>query len=117
MSAGARGAAGGTAKGSKRGTRSTQKGTRREREFAALVGGTRVPLSGAAGGDYAGDVRALGLLWECKARADGFKQLHAWLDGRDALALKADRRPWLVVLPLDTLLALLDAARGGAGER
>ena len=92
------------------GKRSREKGDRREREFAALVGGSRVPLSGAAGGDYAGDVKALGLTWECKARAEGFKSLYQWLDGKDALALKSDRRPWLVVLPLDTLIDLVEKA-------
>lgn len=87
--------------------RSKQKGTRREREFAALVAGTRVPLSGALGGDLTGDVKALGLTWECKARSDGFRQLYQWLNDKDALALKADHRPWLAVLPLGTLLGLL----------
>lgn len=90
------------------GLASRQKGARREREFAALVEGERVPLSGAAGGSFAGDVLALGgLRFEVKARADGFRTLYAWLDGADALALKADRRPWLVVLPLDTLRTLI----------
>ncbi len=77
------------------------KGLRAEREFAKLMGGERVPLSGAAGGSFSGDVEAQGLRFECKARADGFKQLYAWLDGSDALALKADRRPWLIVVPLE----------------
>ena len=44
------------------------KGDRREREFAALVNGARVPLSGAVGGAFAGDVQVLGLAWEVKAR-------------------------------------------------
>lgn len=88
-----------------------RKGYEREREFAQLIGGSRVPLSGAAGGEYAGDVKGLGLLWEVKARKDGFKQLYGWLDGKDALAVRADRRPWLVVMPLETLLRLLEERR------
>ena len=69
-----------------------------------------MPLSGAAGGHFAGDVLVprLGRV-EVKARHDGFKQLYGWLDGADALALKADRRPWLLVLPLDRAMELLGA--------
>lgn len=85
------------------------KGARSEREFAKLIGGERVPLSGAAGGSYVGDVIGLGLTWECKVRGDGFKQLYGWLDGKDALAVKADRKQWLAVLSLETLLELIHA--------
>ena len=69
------------------------KGDLCEREFARLTGGVRAPLSGTAGGDFAGDVQVLGLTWEVKARGDGFHQLYAWLAAHDALALKADRKP------------------------
>jgi len=90
------------------GRRSKQKGSRLERDFAKRIGGERVPLSGAAGGSYTGDVKGLGLLWECKARKDGFKQLYKWLEGDvDALAVKADRKEWLVVVPLEKFLELL----------
>ncbi len=82
-----------------------------------------MPFSGAAGGAFSGDVEALGLRWECKSRADGFRQLYAWLDGADALALKADRRDWIVALPLGRFLALVGhdsgivaaSSRSGAG--
>lgn len=84
-----------------------RKGDRAEREFARLVGGRRVPLSGAAGGDYAGDVRALGLRWEVKRRAAGWQTLYGYLEGADALALRADRRGWLVVMDLDRFLKLV----------
>lgn len=84
-----------------------RKGADAEREFARLIGGERVPLSGAAGGSYTGDVIGLGLRWECKRRRNGFKQLYDWLDGADALAVRADRRPWLVVMPLERLLELI----------
>lgn len=88
-----------------------RKGIAAEREFARLVGGRRVPFSGALGGDYAGDVQALGLVWECKRRGDGWRELYRWLDGRDALALRSDRRGWLVVMPLETLLDLIGGTR------
>lgn len=91
------------------GLRSRNKGLRRERELAHLVDGERVPLSGAAGGSYIGDVTAFGLTFEVKARAAGFKLLYRWLENADALALKADREPWLVVIPLDLFKDLQDA--------
>jgi hypothetical protein len=84
------------------------KGARSERDFAKRIGGQRVPLSGAAGGSFTGDVIGQGLTWECKVRADGFKLIYGWLEGKDALALKADRKEWLVVIPLDRFLSLLE---------
>jgi len=86
-----------------------RKGSDGEREFARLIGGERVPLSGAAGGSYTGDVVGLGLRWEVKRRADGFRSLYDWLEGKDALAVRADRKPWLVVMPLETLLEITEA--------
>ena len=90
------------------------KGLRRERELAHLLDGHRVPLSGAGEG-YPGDVKALGLTWEVKSRARGWRTLYRWLENSDALALKADRHPWLVVLPLDTFQRLLDGGEGHEG--
>jgi Holliday junction resolvase len=84
------------------------KGARAERAFAKLISGERVPLSGAAGGSYVGDVVGMGMIWECKVRKDGFKQLYSWMDGKDALAIKADRKEWMVVLPLWKLQELLE---------
>jgi hypothetical protein len=84
-----------------------EKGQRREREFSKLINGERIPLSGAAGGSFKGDVLGLGLTWEIKARRDGFKLLHGWLENADALALKADHKEWLVVMPLQQLQKLL----------
>lgn len=87
------------------------KGARAEREFAKLIGGERVPLSGAAGGSYRGDVIGLGLRWECKVRGDGFKQLYNWIEGKDALAIRADRKEWLVILPLDKFREIYQSAK------
>lgn len=88
------------------------KGNRRELEFAKIIGGQRIPLSGAAkhaGRAHTGDVTGLGLRFECKARKDGFKTIYRWLeeDGIDALALKADRKDWLVVVPIERFLQLI----------
>jgi hypothetical protein len=76
----------------------------------------RVPLSGSAPG-YPGDleveVPGLGrVLVEVKARKR--VGLEAWLEGRDLLVLKGDRRPPLAVLPLEALLALVRAVNGEA---
>jgi len=90
-----------------------RKGNNAERELARLLGGVRVPLSGAAGGEYAGDVMVPGLgRGEVKRRRDGFKQLYTWLEGRDWLAVRADRRAWLLILPLYTVKKLLERGEG-----
>lgn len=85
------------------------KGQRREREFAKLIGGHRVPLSGAQEG-YSNDVIGLGLEWEVKSRKSGFKTLYDWvLDERespDAVALKVDNKPWLVCMTLEKFMEL-----------
>jgi hypothetical protein len=61
-----------------------------------------VPLSGSAGGCFAGDLLLTlcgrDLVIEVKCR--GFTQLYDWLDGRDMLIVKADRSVPLVVLLL-----------------
>jgi hypothetical protein len=93
------------------GKKSRNKGQRREREFAKLIQGEKIPLSGAVGGKFANDVEGLGLKWEVKARKNGFQTLYKWLEDErekpDALALKADRKQWLVVLPLEKFLELM----------
>jgi hypothetical protein len=92
------------------GKKSRDKGGRREREFAKLIDGVKTPLSGAVDG-FPNDVKGLGLAWEVKARADGFKTLYKWIEDTrecpDALALKADRKQWLVVLTLEKFMELM----------
>jgi Holliday junction resolvase len=86
-----------------------QKGNRAEREIIKILGGERVPLSGSAGGSFSGDIIVPYLgNGECKVRKNGFKQLYAWLEGRDFVALKADRRPWLVVIPAEDVKLLIE---------
>ena len=86
------------------GKKSRDKGMRREREFSKIIGGERVPLSGAAGGSYVGDVRGLDLLWEVKSRKQAWGQLYLWLDNVDALAIKADGKDWLTVMRVNKFL-------------
>jgi Holliday junction resolvase len=88
------------------------KGNRVEREvvhafLAGDIAAERVPLSGAAGGSYKGDVIAAGFRFEVKARADGFKQIYGWLEGNDGLVIQADRKEKLAVIPLALLIELL----------
>jgi Holliday junction resolvase len=91
------------------GRRSREKGNRAERAIVAFLqdsgfAAERVPLSGSAGGKYAGDVTIplLGrdMCAEVKVCAHGFGQLYAWLDGREILIVRQDRREPLVILPL-----------------
>jgi Holliday junction resolvase len=83
-----------------------------DRGFAA----ERVPLSGAAGGSYLGDITVPVLnvdrVVEVKCRADGFRELYKWLEARDLLIVRADRKEPLVVLPLK-LAAEIVAKTGG----
>jgi Holliday junction resolvase len=99
-----------TPQAKKRGGRASRdKGSRFERAIVRLLqdaglAAERVPLSGSAGGSYIGDLTAkvigLDLIVEAKARAGGFAQIYAWLEDRDVLVVKADRREALVILPL-----------------
>ncbi len=70
----------------------------------------RVPLSGAAGGRFAGDIIVEGRLrFEAKLRADGFRELYKWLEENDGLFLRADRRQTLVVVRLSDFVSVLPA--------
>lgn len=97
------------------GRASKRKGDRFEREIvnclrAAGMECARVPLSGAAGGEFGSDVRLTFLgeprTAECKCRADGFRELYKWIGGNDALFLKADRQEPLVVLRMSDFIRL-----------
>ncbi|MEI8153557.1 MAG: hypothetical protein WCG92_18490 [Hyphomicrobiales bacterium] len=101
------------------GRRSRAKGNRTERRVvvalqAAGLAAVRVPLSGAAGGRFSGDVvmplMGRDLCLEVKARADGFRELYGWLDERDALIVKADRQEALVVVRLSLATEVAAAA-------
>ncbi len=91
------------------GRRSRDKGARAERAIvnalkASGIAAVCVPLSGAAGGHFAGDVilplMGRDLCVEVKARGGGFRELYSWLNERDVLIVKADRQEPLVILRL-----------------
>lgn len=92
-----------------------QKGDRFERQCIADlaelgVQAARVPLSGAAGGEFSGDLRVevCGQIEqiECKCRKRAWSDLFGWLPGNFALFIKADRTDTLVVMSLDTFARL-----------
>ena len=91
------------------GRRFRHKGARTERSIvnalkANGIAAARVPLSGAVGGRFTGDIvlplMGRDLCVEVKARADGFRELYIWLNQRDVLIVKADRQEPLVVVRL-----------------
>jgi Archaeal holliday junction resolvase (hjc) len=101
------------------GRASRQKGNRAERALVRALqdkgfAAERVPLSGSAGGKYCGDltVPIVGRdhVVEVKVRATGFSQLYGWLEGRDMLVVRADRREPLVVVPLALGIEIATAA-------
>ena len=108
------------------GKASRDKGGRAEREVVRRhkelgVHAERVPLSGAAGGSFSGNVVLYPfgteegpLVTEVKARrrAAGFKVIEAWLGENDALFLRRDRADPLVVLPWRTWARLMARMRG-----
>lgn len=103
------------------GRRSRSKGLRGERGIVHLLqergrAAERVPLSGAAGGRYTGDISVPVLgedrILEVKVRADGFKEIYSWLAGNYALVIKADRKKPLLVIPLEDAVDVLDVAEG-----
>ena len=87
------------------GLKSKRKGYRLENELAGILremglNAERIPLSGAGGGSFSGDLIVEGKIAEVKGRKDGFKNLYKWLEGRDILFIRADRKEWLVVVRL-----------------
>lgn len=91
------------------GKASRAKGDRFEREVVASLNADgimaeRVPLSGAAGGMFGGDIQAILRVGreklECKVRARAWLDLYGWIVGNYALVIKRDRDEPLVVMRL-----------------
>jgi Holliday junction resolvase len=94
---------------------SRRKGSRIEREIVKLhheygIAAERVPLSGAAGGSFTGDLLIDGSTTaEVKSRAggSGFKTLEKWKGNHSLLFLKRDRQPPLVLMDFDMYAELM----------
>jgi hypothetical protein len=98
------------------GKKSRDKGAREERGLVnqfqeAGIAAERIPLSGAAGGSFAGDltVPVMGDDWrfESKVRANGFVQIYDWLGAHKGLFIRSDRNPALVVLRVSDFIDIV----------
>lgn len=100
---------------------SRQKGDAFEREvvhafLAEDVEAQRVPLSGAAGGRFGGDIQAaICGVWqkhECKIRKRAWLDLYGWIEDNHALVIRRNAEPGkpvpdtLVVLRLDDYIRM-----------
>jgi hypothetical protein len=103
------------------GRKSRSKGMRIERECVRILqdaglAAEKVPLSGAAGGRYCGDVSVpvLGIdrVLEVKCRASGWKQAYAFLADNYGLVIRADREEPLMVMRLKDFAELAIIADG-----
>jgi Holliday junction resolvase len=105
------------------GRRSRDKGARTERAIAKALqanGFTAVKVSRAyqLGHDIVLPMIGRDLCVEVKARADGFRELYGWLDDRDVLIVKADRREPLVVVRISLAAGIAKTATDDArGDR
>jgi Holliday junction resolvase len=101
------------------GKASREKGNRGERHLVHLLqaagfAAERIPLSGAAGGRYSGDI-SMPLLGidrkiEVKCRGNGFSRLYDWLADADILVIKRDRAEPLVIVPFRLAVTIATAA-------
>lgn len=97
--------------------RAPRRGSRIEREVVALhreagLEAERTPLSGALGGDLAGDVivaRRLRAEVKARAKGDGFRTLERWLGANDLLFLRRNGCAPLVVMDFALYARLLAA--------
>lgn len=88
----------------------TENNLRKQALLHENIEAIRVPLSG--GGSIKGDIiinKIGGEKWvlEVKCRADGFKNIYKWIEGNDALVLKADNQKAMVVLDFDDFMELV----------
>lgn len=62
------------------------------------------------------DINVAGLRAQVKIAANEFKGLYDALDGVEVAFLRADRRPWLPVVPAERLIALVASSNGATDE-
>jgi Holliday junction resolvase len=85
--------------------KSRRKGVEEERRNVRLLKALgfdahRIARPYTPGADLSVRVGDADLLVECKLRASGFSTLYKFLEGRDLLVVRSDRREPLLVLPL-----------------
>ena len=100
------------------GKRSSRKGKRGEREAAKLLGGTRVPMSGALDCLPNDIVLPNGWRGEVKLRASGLKVVYKGLASCDVLAFSDEGHPALFAMTMARFQVLLSnpLATGVAGS-
>jgi len=102
-------------------SRSKEKGDRGERALVKKLSeikgvmAARIPLSGAAGGEFAGDLAIrIGTMpptkgeVKCRHAAAGWKTIKKWLGANDYLFLKEDLNQALVVMPFHVFQSLVE---------
>lgn len=94
----------------KGGKRSALKGKRAEREIARLLGGRRVPLSGALDGLPNDVVLPNGWRCEVKVRRRGLERFYRGLAASDVLLIEEEELPRLAVMGLHALQAVMAGA-------
>ena len=82
------------------GKKSNRKGKRREREAAKLLGGVRVPMSGALDGHPNDVILPNGWRTEVKARRSGCAFLYRWLEESDVVAFRDPDGSWLYAMTM-----------------
>jgi len=104
------------------GRKSRQKGKRGEREIVALARAAGLPAKRTWHTSQDADplirccdVMICGHRAQVRVRAEGFKAVYDALTGVEIAFVRADRQPWLAVLPAEGFLALL--AKSSTGER
>jgi len=76
----------------------------------------RIPLSGASAITPSCDLLIGDDQAEVKVRANGFTTFYKWLAGNEYLFVKADRRPYLAVMEIKTLIQLLKRGANSHAE-
>ncbi|MDA8344444.1 MAG: hypothetical protein M0Z66_03050 [Thermaerobacter sp.] len=93
------------------GKKSNRKGKRREREVAKLLGGERVPLSGALDGHPNDVVLPNGWRTEVKARSGGLGLIYGWLGDAEVVAFRETGEEWLFAMTLQHFKLWLGGGR------
>jgi hypothetical protein len=94
--------------------KSRRKGVREELKLERFLqdhgfAAEKISRAGYDGADLSVPILGIDRAVEVKVRAGGFKRIYEWLEARDILVIRADRKEALVVVPLK--LAVEIAAR------